>query len=227
MDRNASHADTEFMVNKPAIQATAPADKAGRRPSVPVTRWELADLQGMSAVGFEAALAHAVEHAPWVARRAWAARPFDGVEDLVQAMRDVILSASTSEQTALLRGHPELAGSEAREGRMTADSTTEQGRLGLDRLDRPTLHSIEVLNHRYRGRFGYPLVIALRLHADLESVLKQANARLANEAADELPLALEQVCEVMRGRIERLVTEPAPTAVPRSAPQLAAGGTPG
>lgn len=214
------------MVNEPAASPAGAGDGPGPRGAVSAARWHLADLQALSGAAFEAALAQAVEHAPWVARRAWAARPFDGVAELVQAMSSVILSASTDEQTALLRGHPELAGSEAREGRMTADSTTEQGRLGLDRLDRATLHRIETLNHRYRERFGYPLVIALRLHANLDSVLQQAHARLANDPADELPIALQQVCEVMRGRIRRLVIEPAPAAEPHAGPQAAAGRMP-
>lgn len=168
-------------------------------------RWRLADLQALPQAEFEAALAQAVEHAPWVARRAWASRPFEDVDALVRAMRDVILDASAADQIALLRGHPELAGVEARTGRMTADSTTEQGRLGLDRLDTATLDRLQTLNRRYRDRFGHPLVVALRLHADLASVLHEAELRLANAAGAERLLSLQQVCEVMSGRVRRLV----------------------
>jgi 2-oxo-4-hydroxy-4-carboxy-5-ureidoimidazoline decarboxylase len=172
-------------------------------------RWRLADLQALSQVEFEAALAQAVEHAPWVARRAWASRPFEDINALVCAMRDVILDASAADQIALLRGHPELAGVEARAGRMTADSTTEQGRLGLDRLDAATLDRLQTLNRRYRDRFDHPLVVALRLHADLASVLHEAERRLANAAGAERLLSLQQVCEVMSGRVRRLVSDDA------------------
>jgi 2-oxo-4-hydroxy-4-carboxy-5-ureidoimidazoline decarboxylase len=169
--------------------------------------WTLDALQALSTEAFEAALGEAVEHAPWVARRAALARPFADVAALVQAMARTVHAASPDEQIALLRGHPELAGSEAREGRMTADSTSEQGRLGLDRLDRATLARLDDLNRRYRERFGFPLIIALRLHADLDSVLRQADERLASAPADERHRALQQVCEVMRGRLRRLVAD--------------------
>lgn len=199
-------------MDSPAATAWSPAAPAA--PAAPMAAggsgapWPLLQLQALQALpqaDFEAALAQAVEHAPWVARRAWAARPFADVAALVQAMRAVILGASVDEQRVLLQGHPELAGSEARAGRMTAASTTEQGRLGLDRLDATTLQLLLSINQRYRERFGYPLVIALRLHADLASVLQAAQARLLHDADTELPLALQQVCEVMSGRVHRLV----------------------
>lgn len=173
----------------------------------------LATLNALPPQAFEAALAQVVEHAPWVARAAATARPFSSVAALVQGLGAVILAAPAAQQVELLRGHPELAGTEAQAGRMTADSTSEQGRLGLTRLDRPTLQRLEALNLAYRQRFGYPLVVALRLHADLDSVLRQAQARLAHDPADELPIALQQVCEVMRGRVHGLVAEAEPAPV--------------
>jgi 2-oxo-4-hydroxy-4-carboxy-5-ureidoimidazoline decarboxylase len=196
--------------------STANGGAVHARSSAPGTRWSLAALQALPVDAFEAALGSAVEHAPWVARRAAAERPFPTLEALAQAMSRAIHAAAPAEQKALLRGHPELAGSEAREGRMTADSTTEQGRLGLDRLDAATLARLGSLNRRYRQRFGFPLIVALRLHADLGSVLRDAEHRLDNAPAAEIRIALEQVCEVMRGRLHRLVTlsPPAPAVHP-------------
>ena len=55
-------------------------------------------------------LAGAVEHAPWVAQRAWARRPFGDVQGLARAMEAEILGAPRDEQLGLLNGHPELAG---------------------------------------------------------------------------------------------------------------------
>lgn len=190
------------LLNRPPLQAPPGAMADGDEP-----RWRLADLQALPQGEFEAALVQAVEHAPWVPRRAWAARPFEDVAALVEALRGVILGASTAEQVALLRGHPELAGAEARAGRMTAESTTEQGRLGLDRLDAATLERLQALNRRYRARFGYPLVVALRLHVDLASVLREAESRLAHAPDDERLVALQQVGDVMSGRVRRWVRD--------------------
>lgn len=205
MDSNAAGTDTGRM---PLAETPSPCPPA---PVADATgRWPLAALQALPQADFEAVLGPAVEHAPWVARRAWAARPFADTAALVQAMRVVIAEATPQEQVELLRGHPELAGSEARAGRMTAESTSEQARLGLDRLDAATLQQLQALNARYRQRFGWPLLVALRLHADLDSVLQQAQARLLHEPAQERTVALQQVGEVMAGRVQRLLAPELP-----------------
>lgn len=167
---------------------------------------------------FVARLGTVVEHSPWVVRRAWAKGPFGSRQALFEALRAEIHGASDGEQLALLRVHPELAGQEAREGSMTADSQSEQGRLGLLRLDAVTVRRIEDINRRYRERFGFPFIVALRQHASLASVLTDAEARLTHDDRTERRAALEQVCEVMRGRLERTVTE---DHVPPSIPTLA------
>ena len=153
-------------------------------------------------------LGSVVEHSPWVAGRAWAARPFADRDMLYRAMADVIRGASEAEQLALLRRHPELAGREARAGTMTADSQSEQGRLGLLALDAATVQRIETLNARYRERFGFPFIAALRLHDTLASVLQAFDERLRHDGATERHTALQQVCEVMRGRLAQTVLPP-------------------
>jgi OHCU decarboxylase len=68
------------------------------------------------------------EHSPWVAERAWARGPFRSVEALHRTMLQVVREATPQEQLALVRAHPELAGAEAKEGSLSADSSSEQGR---------------------------------------------------------------------------------------------------
>jgi 2-oxo-4-hydroxy-4-carboxy-5-ureidoimidazoline decarboxylase len=175
----------------------------------------LASIRTLDQDRFVDRLGPLVEHSPWVARRAWARGPFDSRHALFEALRVEIHGASDAEQLALLRVHPELAGQEARAGSMTADSQSEQGRLGLLRLDESTVRRIEDHNRRYRERFGFPFVVALRLHASLDSVLADGEHRLHHDALTERRTALEQVCEVMRGRLERTVTDdPSPHPSP-------------
>src|SRR5438105_4846379 len=91
-------------------------------------------LNTASPEAFVAALAEIFEHAPWVAERALAARPFATVADLHAAMLGAVSAASEGQQLAFLRGHPELGGKVARAGQMAEASRQEQGGLGLDRL---------------------------------------------------------------------------------------------
>src|SRR5215470_18036562 len=108
---------------------------------------------------FSAALGSIFEHSAWVVEGAFAARPFVSVDHLHQAMMDIVRQVSQQQQVALLRAHPELAGREAREGTMTADSTSEQGRLGFHALATHELARMTELNRAYRDKFGFPCII--------------------------------------------------------------------
>lgn len=168
------------------------------------------DTQAWTLPQFVQHLGGAVEHSPWVAQRAWLQRPFASLDALADAMQAAIRTASPDEQLALLRAHPELAGREAAEGAMTPDSTGEQARLGLLSLDAPTLARLHGLNRRYRERFGFPFIVALRLHASLDEVLSEGERRLDHDPATERALALDQVGHVMRGRLARLFAPDTP-----------------
>ena len=144
------------------------------------------------------------EHSPWVAERAWPRGPFGSVDALHAAMMEVVRAATREEQLVLVRAHPELAGSEAREGALTADSSSEQGRLGFTALSKGELLEMADLNRRYREKFGFPCIVALRLHADRASVLREMERRLGNNGQTEFANALEQIGHITRGRLGKL-----------------------
>ncbi len=115
----------------------------------------LAALNDMDAPAFEALLGSVFEHAPWVARAAWARRPFADIADLHAAMMAAVRAAPAETRRAFLNGHPELAGPEARARSLTADSASEQGSAGLDRMGEADAQAFDRLNAAYRARFGF------------------------------------------------------------------------
>lgn len=145
------------------------------------------------------------EHSPWVAQRAAAARPFASAGDLHRAMVDAVSAASRDEQLALIRAHPELAGREAVAGTMTIDSTSEQGRLGLTALPRAEFERITELNRAYREKFGFPCIVALKLHPTRDTVLAEMQRRLTNERESEIINALAQIAHITRARLDKLL----------------------
>jgi OHCU decarboxylase len=147
------------------------------------------------------------EHSPWVAERAWESRPFAGLDSLHKAMVETVSKAKREEQLALVRAHPELAGREAKAGALTADSSGEQGRLGFTSLEKEELLKIRDLNRLYREKFGFPCIVALRLHATRASVLAEMERRLGNNADAELAAALGQIGHIARGRLAKLFGE--------------------
>jgi 2-oxo-4-hydroxy-4-carboxy-5-ureidoimidazoline decarboxylase len=145
------------------------------------------------------------EHSPWVAERALARRPFANRAALVAAMQTEVAEAPRETQLALIRAHPELAGREAAAGRLTAHSSGEQARLGLDALSRTEFKRMTELNRRYRDRHGFPCIIALARHATRESVFAEFETRVGNATEAEIALALDQIGHIARGRLEKLV----------------------
>ena len=161
-------------------------------------------LEAVSSLGkaeFAAKFGGVFEHSPWVAERAWQRRPFRSVDELHRAMMSAVENASEEEKLALVRAHPELAGSET----LTPHSSAEQKRLGFTSLTRQELEEMSELNRAYREKFGFPCIVALRLHADRASVIAQMRARAANTHDAEIRNALEQIGHITRGRLEKML----------------------
>ena len=168
-------------------------------------RISLAQLNAMDQREFESMLGGVVEHSPWVIRSAWRRQTFHSLLDLTRALTSVIIEAGMQQQMKLLVAHPELAGQEAIAGTMTSESTSEQGRLGLDALAHSEHERLININRSYRQRFGFPLIVALRVHDNLESVFIEAERRLDHDQQTELRLAIDQVALVIQGRLEALL----------------------
>ena len=146
------------------------------------------------------------EHSPWVARAAWSARPFAGVDDLHRAMADAVKTAEEEKILALLCAHPDLAGREAAAGTLTASSTGEQAGAGLSQLSPEEAARIQALNADYRERFGFPFIIAARNHTKT-TILSEFERRVGNDPATERANNLQQIMTITRLRLDGLVAE--------------------
>ena len=164
----------------------------------------MSEVNRMTADEFVRALGGVFEHSPWIAERAFAARPFGGVDALHAAMSDAVRGAARDAQLALLRAHPELAGKEAQAGELTRDSKAEQAAAGLTALTREELGRVSELNRRYRVKFAFPFIIAVRRHTK-DGILREFERRLELDPETELANGLEQVFVITRLRLEGLV----------------------
>ena len=122
-------------------------------------------------------------------------------------MMRTVKNSTREEQLSLIRAHPELAGREASAGELTLDSSGEQGRLGFTNLGREEFARIAELNRRYRGKFGFPCIVALKLHASRCSVFAEMAQRAANDVETEMGNALQQIGHIARARLERIVAD--------------------
>lgn len=168
---------------------------------------DIDQVNRMTVDEFTAAYGATFEHAPWVAQAAAAKRPFASPDEMHRSMMNVVLTSSRNDQLQLLRGHPELAGKEALAGEMTPDSSSEQGRLGFDRLSKDELAELTKLNRLYREKFGFPCMICLRLHTTRETVIAEHKRRLNNDLETEFANCLDQVAQITARRLRERVRE--------------------
>ena len=164
----------------------------------------LEEINRLDRAGFVAAVGWVFEDSPWVAERAFDARPFASVDTLHGAMVAAMRGVPRAEQLALIRAHPALAGTEAQAGTLTAASTREQAAAGLGTLSTEEAAELRRLNERYVATFGFPFVICARQNRK-DAILGTLRARLSNTREQEIANAIAQIGEIARLRIADLV----------------------
>lgn len=160
-------------------------------------------VNGLDRAAFVERFGAIFEKSPWVAERAWDARPFSSIDDLHQKMVAVVRYANIDQQLALLRSHPDLAGKEAQAGAMTTSSVAEQASAGLNTLSKDEMDRLTNYNAEYKKKFGFPFMIAVRNHTK-EGIFALFKQRLSNDTVTEFGNDLQQVYNITRLRLDKL-----------------------
>lgn len=150
------------------------------------------------------------EHSPWVAERVYEVLNESDVvpdrvdvADLATLMADCVDNASNDSQLALIRAHPDLAGKLQIAGDLTADSTEEQSRAGLDQCDAREFEQFHSLNAAYKDKFGFPFIMAVRNSSRAE-ILAAFRRRVENNYDEEFETALQQIHRIAEMRLATL-----------------------
>ena len=162
----------------------------------------MATINALSREDFVARLGGIYEHSPWVAEAAWPARPFADVGALHGAMQAAMLAAPVERQQALIDAHPELLG-KLDAAQLTDSSRAEQASAGLDRCTAEEKARMRELNARYREKFGFPFIVAVR-GLDWAGIIERMEQRLHNDRAREFATALAEIGRIARLRLEAL-----------------------
>jgi OHCU decarboxylase len=157
------------------------------------------ECNGMSKSEFVGRFGFLFEKSTWVAERAWEKLPFSGRGDFLSKMAEVVLCASDEEQLMLLNAHPELGAPIP----MTEASVKEQSGAGLDRLARDEAYIFSELNRKYREKYGFPFIKAVRgLTADM--IADSMQLRMQSRVEEEKRKALEEVFKIALFRLQHL-----------------------
>jgi 2-oxo-4-hydroxy-4-carboxy-5-ureidoimidazoline decarboxylase len=157
----------------------------------------IGELNLLDRTAFVNALGWIFEQSPWVAERAFDARPFASLEALHSALTEEVERATFTERLALLQAHPDLGA----RARLSQASTQEQAGAGLDSLTPSEFEQLHCLNAAYRARFGFPFLLAVK-GSTKHDVLQALQARMESAPEDEYREALRQVYRIARFRLE-------------------------
>jgi 2-oxo-4-hydroxy-4-carboxy-5-ureidoimidazoline decarboxylase len=145
------------------------------------------------------------EHSPWVAERVQILiedAPAD-YETLAILMADCVDNASVEMQLELIRAHPDLAGKAQMAGDLTAESTEEQSRAGLNQCSAAEYERFQSLNTAYKEKFDFPFIMAVR-ESTREEILQAFSGRIENEYDLEFETALQEIHTIARLRLTAL-----------------------
>jgi 2-oxo-4-hydroxy-4-carboxy-5-ureidoimidazoline decarboxylase len=126
------------------------------------------------------------------------------VHQLFDAMKMVVDRAPSELRLALIKAHPDLANKTQRAAGLTAESSAEQGSVGLDRLSDAEYEAFERVNNAYRAKFGFPYIVCVRRHTR-DSILRDFERRLPNDANTEAQKSIEEICRIAALRVDQLV----------------------
>jgi 2-oxo-4-hydroxy-4-carboxy-5-ureidoimidazoline decarboxylase len=141
------------------------------------------------------------EESSWVAKRAFAQRPFNSLDQLRRTMKSVVDAADRERRLDLLRAHPDLG----EQTEMTEASKQEQASAGLDELSPDRYETFQWLNEMYREKFGFPFIKAVK-NATPDIIQESMETRVDLTPSQEFDNALEQVHKIARFRLDELVS---------------------
>jgi N-carbamoyl-L-amino-acid hydrolase len=146
------------------------------------------------------------EESPWVADWAEPRRPFASLAQLKRVLVEVVGGASRERKLALLRAHPELAGQTMAAKTLTAESSHEQGKVGLTHCSTVELATLQRLNAAYADKFGFPFILAVRgprgNGLTKEQIIATFARRLDNHSDFEFEEALRNVHRIAELRLD-------------------------
>lgn len=144
------------------------------------------------------------EHSAWVAEQV-----FDSVVDaddtdaLAAVFAACVDDATDEQKLALIRAHPDLAGKAAVSGQLTEESSEEQASAGIDQCSADEFAEFQLLNTRYKEKFAFPFVMAVR-DSNRQQILAGFAERLNNDANTEFARAISEIHKIARLRLQAM-----------------------
>ena len=169
----------------------------------------LDELNRCDSAAFVQTLHGIYEHSPWIPGQAAARRPFATLAALKLALQAAVDNATEEQQLGLIRAHPELAGKAAIAGELTAESSSEQAKSGLNLCSASEYATLHKLNADYNARFGFPFILAVKgpdgNGLTRAEIIATFSRRLKHQRQDEMAECLRQIHRIAELRLNDLL----------------------
>ena len=159
-------------------------------------------INKLSQSEFVEIFANIFEKTKWIAEKLYNQKPFNNFEDLCSKMLGIFKTASKETQLKILREHPDLA-NKVTVNLLTINSRTEQNNAGLDQCSEQEFNEFKNLNKKYKQKFGFPLIIAVKGKNKIE-ILSEFKKRILNSIDDEFNEAIIQVGKIANLRLNEI-----------------------
>ena len=149
------------------------------------------------------------ENSQWIVEAVWnhGLEPsHNNIQNLHSAMVTVVESAGLKAQRTLLNQHPDLAGKLAAANKLTSASESEQNSAGLNNCTTAELRKIQHLNLRYKKKFGFPFILAVR-GRNVPEVISIFENRIKNNYDQEFRESLNQVHKIALLRLREVYSQ--------------------
>jgi len=159
-------------------------------------------INKLSRSEFVKVFANIFEKTKWIAEKLYNQKPFDSFEDLCSKMLEIFETASKETQLNVLKAHPDLA-NKVTVNSLTKNSRAEQSNAGLDQCSEEEFNEFKDLNKKYKQKFGFPLIIAVKSKNKIE-ILSEFKKRILNSVDDEFNEAIVQVSKIANLRLNEI-----------------------
>ncbi|WP_321276900.1 2-oxo-4-hydroxy-4-carboxy-5-ureidoimidazoline decarboxylase [Thiomicrorhabdus indica] len=148
------------------------------------------------------ALSDLLEHCEWVLPKLIAQRPYHSISAIEQELSTLIASSSKDIQLHILQSHPKLGLKKFEPG----FSQSEQQQAGLNLLSEEEFEKLNILNHQYENKHGFPFIIAVT-GLTKDQIFQAFKDRIKFESGDELTTAIKEVTTIAKIRLGKLISE--------------------
>ena len=156
-------------------------------------------VNNLSKSDFISVFGNVFEKTKWIAKCAYDSKPYNNFEELFAKMIEIFENSNNKNHLKILRAHPDLTVKE----KLTKDSQNEQANASLNECSDKEFKEFKKLNKKYKKKFGFPFIIAVK-GKNKNEILNKFKKRILNNIDSEFKEAKKQVKKIATFRLNEI-----------------------